>query len=116
LNVDNGIDVHSIDVPYLLFQPLVENAIKHGIATLQNEGTLTINMKKNNNDFEVVIIDNGKGFDQSMLSEGHGLKLTKERIALMNQVKNGTSIGMEIKCETNTGTTITLNFKNYLQL
>lgn len=115
LNIDKELDVHSIDVPYLFFQPIVENAIKHGIAALNHEGNLIIHVKKSGQDLLVDIIDNGRGFDQSISHDGHGLKLTKERIVLLNQEGNGTNISMTIKSEPYVGTFISLEFKNYLQ-
>ena len=115
LNVDKEIDIHSIDVPYLLFQPLVENAIKHGIAGLNFEGKLTIILKRKAKDLIVDITDNGMGFAELISTGGHGLKLTKERIALLNQGINGLNISMTIKSEAQLGTTITFEFKNYLQ-
>lgn len=50
-------------IPALTVQPLVENAVKHGICQLDEGGTVKISMRDCGDRFEVEIWDNGAGFD-----------------------------------------------------
>lgn len=52
-------------IPKLSIQPLVENAIFHGIAELEDEGTITISVQTSGeSDIAIVVTDNGKGMEQ----------------------------------------------------
>ena len=112
--IDTGriINLSEIQVPSLLLQPLVENAIKHGISVLQDKGKIEIVFIQSNNDLLVRVTDNGKGFDTRHAAQGYGLKLTRQRIALINDMSKTHSIVMDI--DTRTGTTVNLTFKNWL--
>jgi len=48
-------------VPQFTLQPLVENAIKHGLSSKDEGGTVTIETRKLNGDLQIMIEDNGKG-------------------------------------------------------
>ncbi len=61
-------------VPSLLLQPLVENAVKHGVATLQKEGSIRVEVLRQGNDLVIRISDNGKGFAPGQETPGYGLK------------------------------------------
>ena len=86
--VDDYIETSQVEIPSLLIQPLVENAIKHGISSLGENGRLTILFQKEKVDLVVEIRDNGKGFDSNLPSGGKGITLTKERIKLLNKQKH----------------------------
>ncbi|MGG9960228.1 sensor histidine kinase [Ferruginibacter sp. SUN106] len=113
ITTDSAIDKNAIDVPALLLQPLVENAVKHGIASLYKEGNLNINFKKDASDMLVIITDNGKGFDTGAATNGYGMKLTHDRISLLNKILKEQSIEMVIDSSVK-GTNINLLFKNWL--
>ena len=83
--MDKNIDTNAVEIPGMLLQPLVENAVKHGISALQDKGDLIITFEKSGNDMLVYIRDNGKGFGEKDESKGYGLQLTKERIKLLNE-------------------------------
>ncbi|MGZ8545111.1 MAG: sensor histidine kinase [Flavisolibacter sp.] len=110
--VDEGINTASVELPSLLLQPLVENAIKHGVAGLHRDGRIEIYFKKQDQDMSVTIQDNGIGFDPSIEANGFGLKLTRQRIELLNEDKDH-HVHMEIHT-TSGNTTIALTFKNAL--
>ncbi len=61
-------DIETVDfkVPVLSVQPLVENAVKHGI---KRKGTVVIHTQENPEDFEVQVIDDGVGFDPDRIEE-----------------------------------------------
>ena len=114
LTVDEALPVNEIEIPPMLLQPITENAVKHAISALQTKGTLHISFYKNNKDVIVAIKDNGKGFNKDEKSSGYGMRLTTERIAYFNQSVTGLQIDLAIKTNAETGTTVSLIFKNWL--
>ena len=83
LRVDFAVEKETLDakVPNLILQPLVENAIRHGIAPLASAGEIVIETRRRNNFVELAVSDNGAGFDDSTkASNGIGLKNTQERL------------------------------------
>ncbi len=59
--VDEALNKNAIEIPSLLLQPLIENAIKHGVSALNEKGLIMIRICKNNNDLLAIITDNGNG-------------------------------------------------------
>ncbi len=111
--VEEAINTSTIEIPSLLLQPLVENAIKHGISRLQKEGNIVIETTAKEKDMMINITDNGTGFSPQEESKGYGLSLTKQRIKLMNQSRKEQEIRMIIISNA-TGTTLTLHFINWI--
>lgn len=96
--LDENINADAIDVPVLLLQPVVENAIKHGISGLYDKGRLTIAYLKMNADLIITIRDNGNRYKPGTVTgNGRGLKLTEERVKLINKTLKGQYINWEIK-------------------
>jgi two-component system, LytTR family, sensor kinase len=113
ISVADDINVYETEIPSLLLQPLVENAVKHGISFLQEKGVISINFVRERNDMVVSVTDNGFGFAPSKNTNGFGLKLTRDRIKLMNDLVNGQHISFEIKANVPSGTVAELKFKNW---
>lgn len=69
-------------VPQLFFQPLVENAIRHGIADLEIGGIIDIRAERQNGLVRLQVRDNGPGLPaaQDNLIEGVGLSNTRARL------------------------------------
>ncbi len=107
------IDINAVEIPSLFLQPLVENAVKHGISALQEEGWLYVTFEKAANDMIVTVKDNGQGFKQNNESNGFGLQLTKERIKLLNQTLNEQQIEFSVARMQNE-THVIVHFKNWL--
>ncbi len=112
--IDEKIDKNSVEIPALLLQPLIENAVKHGISTLHDNGTIKINFFSDHQNLQIIIWDNGIGFTKNTTGNGLGLKLTKDRIALLNQSFRKQHIQFSIESTQNTGTTVHLRFVNWL--
>ena len=112
ISTDENIDVRETDAPFLLLQPIVENAVKHGVAGMQDKGMITVIFKRNNNNIITTIQDNGNGFS-GKAKTGYGLKLTRDRIALLNQAMSGRSIYFDI-VDKGPGTLVKINFINWL--
>jgi len=96
-----------------LLQPLLENAIVHGIANLKEEGHLVLSFIRQQKDMIVRIVDNGSGFNENPNHKGYGLKLTRERIELLNKILSGQHIALQIAADENTSTTVSLIFNNW---
>jgi signal transduction histidine kinase len=78
--------VTSFSLPALTIQPLVENAVRHGIMPLDEDGIITITTRETDQDYIVSIMDNGVGFDteapdySDSSSEHIGIKNVRERL------------------------------------
>ena len=92
ISIDDKIDPQQVLIPALLIQPFIENSIKHGIANLESDGTISVNFEKlSSNKVGVVIRDNGKlaSVKQSGIDhKSHGSKITSKRLAFINKSKN----------------------------
>lgn len=77
--VDDFIEMR---VPPLILQPLVENAVRHGIGPKSGEGTLRITVKKENENVLFSVEDDGEGIEwlTDRLVTGIGLKNVSERL------------------------------------
>ncbi len=91
LFVDDHLNSNDIAIPTLLLQPIVENAIIHGLAPKNEMGLLKISFLKNENQLECHVEDNGIGRDASKKNQKHkeyqskALEITTERIALFSK-------------------------------
>ena len=63
LNIEYDIQVTNFFVPALSLQPIVENAVKHGVCKKIEGGTVKICTTENDKDFIIKVIDDGVGFD-----------------------------------------------------
>jgi tetratricopeptide (TPR) repeat protein len=64
----DDMETEFIDIPPMMIQPFVENAIKHGLKEGKADGRLTLTFKDKNEYLEVQVTDNGVGIDASMKS------------------------------------------------
>ena len=74
-------------VPCLIVQPLVENAIRHGISRRASGGTVTVTAERGQNQVEIRVADDGVGLPPGWTleaSSGMGLSVTRERIVGLN--------------------------------
>lgn len=89
-NVDNetgmivkyNIEESDFHIPPLTVEPLVENAVIHGIGTLESGGVITISSRKSNDEYIICVEDNGIGFDPENTKAGIGLENAKTRLEL----------------------------------
>jgi sensor histidine kinase YesM len=99
-DIDESIDLYNTEIPCMIIQPFIENAIVHCMSELGAEGELGILVKEvSPEEIMVEIADNGKGFELGA-EKGFGLKSSRERIDLLNsqskekiklQIESGTS-------------------------
>jgi len=107
------LDVENIEIPAMLLQPFVENAIKHGIAEKGNDGKIEIGFMAQAADLVLSIKDNGSGFDVSQDYEGLGLALTKNRISLLNSIYKENQFLLDMKAYVD-GTVIKITLSQWL--
>lgn len=113
ISVDKNLDKYNVEIPAMLLQPFIENAIKHGISSLKENGHIDISFDKLNNDMQVAINDNGKGFYTSKEYNGAGLALSKSRVDLLNTIYKNTPAHLTIDSTIN-GTKVIITLKNWL--
>ena len=111
-NIDIETQVLDCQVPNLILQPLVENAIKHGIAPNKHGGHINIRGGTENGWLKVEIEDSGKGITDEKLekvfSSGLGLANTKERLTQLY----GSNFRFEVQNTISQGFLVTLCLPN----
>ncbi len=95
VNVDDEILPEETLVPPMIMQPLIENAIEHGIRNVEN-GKITLSYKLIGNQLEMRLEDNGIGRKRAAQENKKAenktslaTKITKERISLLNRKRQG---------------------------
>ena len=92
IETDVAPDVRLASVPSLILQPLVENAVRHGLASRASGGTVTVTARPSGDRLEICVEDDGVGLPHGWELEtgaGVGLSVTRERIAELHP--NGSS-------------------------
>ncbi len=101
----------SFRIPSLMIQPLVENAVKHGISPNKDGGTISINARRDAENFILRVADTGIGIDETKLAEKRlsrvGLNNIEQRLHLYfdgaatltveGEIGGGTLIEIRIK-------------------
>lgn len=72
-SIDVEPDLLAVEIPMFILQPLVENAIKHGISKIEGQGEIALQIVKKNNGVLISVQDNGPDFLEGLVS-GHGLQ------------------------------------------
>ncbi|WAC01209.1 histidine kinase [Lacinutrix neustonica] len=93
-NIDPDLDIDNKSIPCMLFQPIIENAIIHGLSPKKEDLNLTINFKKHKSSLLAEVIDNGIGrrlaMEMSEKSRGNhkswATHIMKERISISNSI------------------------------
>ena len=70
-------------VPDFILQPLVENAVRHGIAERIDAGQIIVSARRDGDDLVLTVEDDGPGYDDRRPSAGLGLANTRERLAVL---------------------------------
>lgn len=63
LQIKYDIQTKDFSIPSLTVQPLVENAVKYGVGKSPDGGTVNISTRENKDCYEVIVTDNGVGYD-----------------------------------------------------
>jgi ligand-binding sensor domain-containing protein len=95
IEIDPKIDIEMVEIPPLLLQPFIENAIWHGLMHRVEGGIILLKISQlNDKIIHAEIIDNGIGraaaalikSKSATLQKSFGMKVTSERIAAINQI------------------------------
>ena len=113
LRVEYNIDKCSFSLPPLILQPLVENAIKHGVLPMESGGIVRINITEKPDCYKLCVSDNGVGIPKELLDALLTEHPDEERksIGLINVHKRlisiyGESSGLHIKSSPGEGTSV----------
>ncbi len=116
IDVDESLNLQSLQVPGMLVQPFLENAIWHGLRYRAEKGFLKLSFEKSEQYLKITIEDNGIGIEESKKQktrhqktrEGRGMKNTLERIQLLNDLyKKNITCSVKDK-ENNSGVLVTI--------
>lgn len=105
LQVEFDIDGQDFLLPALTLQPVVENAIRHGIMKREEGGTVTISTQDMGEDWQISVVDDGIGFDPEavMLDGARHIGLNNTR----NRLKSMCDGDMRVQSAPGMGTTVT---------
>ena len=82
--VDADPETHDALVPTLILQPLVENAVRHGVLARAQGGALSVSIRRRNDVLVITVEDDGPGLaDQGAHPYGVGFKNSAERLAAL---------------------------------
>jgi two-component sensor histidine kinase len=83
VSIEDNLDVDALSVPVLILQPLVENAIKHGIAPRARGGSISIRVAAAEDGTAIAIEDDGVGFGRSVVpGNGRAIANCADRLRL----------------------------------
>ncbi|MDR6884785.1 sensor histidine kinase [Bacillus sp. 3255] len=104
--------IMSMEIMKLLLQPLVENAIYHGLEPKVGEGTIRLTGKREEGFLVFTVEDDGVGMADLAATElGYGLRNVRERLALYY----GATSSLTITSEVNRGTHIRIRFQPFVE-
>lgn len=111
-------DTSGISIPFLTIQPLVENAIRHGIMKRAQGGTITIRVSVLENRAEIIVEDDGVGMDEQQLQRLLDRKAdNKSGVGLINtdqRLKRSFGTGLQITSTLGAGTKVTFYVRTEL--
>ncbi len=95
INADPEIDLKSVNIPALIIQPFIENAIWHGIVPGGAGGNIRLDVERNNGYVEIIVEDDGIGREVSqknkaatkLTHDSKGVNLTQSRLELDNLLR-----------------------------
>ncbi|RDH45117.1 sensor histidine kinase [Zooshikella ganghwensis] len=104
VKIDIPEQLNSIQVPTFTLQPIVENAIKHGIAHCLEAGEIIISGTRQDSLLVLSVEDNAGLYEDKPRSDGLGMGIVDKRI----KARYGNRYGLEVQCQPNQWTLITI--------
>jgi two-component system LytT family sensor kinase len=115
--IKHDLSVHTdlIEVPPLLIQPLIENAVRHGVSGRGDSGLITVLIYERGEDLWVELEDNGSGFKNFDATEtkGYGLSLTRKRFELLNALYSANQFVLTLDSSSK-GTLVQIQMQHWL--
>lgn len=94
IDIEPGLDLKSVEIPVLIIQPIVENAIWHGLMPKHGKGNLLLKVEKQGDNIVCTVDDNGIGRAASQKinsnranHQSKGVSLASKRIDLFRRLK-----------------------------
>lgn len=115
ITVDEELNSANTEIPAMLLQPFVENAVKHGVAALRGQGIIEVSVNREGQDMIFGIRDNGRWSHSTITGDtsGYGLKLSQERVTLLNQLYREQPVSLSIDKQA-TGTMVSIRLTNWI--
>lgn len=111
-DIDKNLDLYQNEVPMLLVQPYIENAIVHGLLPKNGPKHLQIAFNDQSDHIECIIEDNGVGFNQRPNNEmraSRGMSITEKRISALKKLSDWELIKIKnLNNGQETGTRVTI--------
>jgi hypothetical protein len=104
--LDVAADTVNAAVPNLILQPLVENALRHGLLAKAGGGTVRISARRHGDDLRLRVDDDGLGLPRGGPLEGIGLGNTRARLCMLF----GTSARLDLMHRPEGGTRVEVRF------
>ncbi|MGN0465793.1 MAG: sensor histidine kinase [Lachnospiraceae bacterium] len=86
IRFEKELEVTDFKIPPLVLQPIVENAIKHGLLPKKGGGVITIHTKSDEKNISIIIEDDGVGFDMTQIKKEESVGIDNVRFRLENMV------------------------------
>lgn len=98
------IEADNFMIPPLILQPVVENAIKHGVSKKMGSGYIILRTREDENSVIITVEDDGVGFDMAELEKEKSVGVRNIRFRLEHLVRGK----LDIQSEVGKGTTVTI--------
>ena len=110
LRIEMAADPEVLDagVPNMILQPIIENAIRHGIGRSASAGRIRISAYRRNDVLELRVEDDGPGLTPAGAGQSHGIGLSNTRARLSQLYGNAASLSVENREEGGVAATIVL--------
>ncbi|WP_282111413.1 tetratricopeptide repeat-containing sensor histidine kinase [Maribacter stanieri] len=107
IEIEDSLDVHAINVPPMLLQPFVENAIEYGLKEKKVGGELLVKIEGNTDGLSFVILDNGLGRSakakkEKLTEELHATTIFLERLKMRKKGEEKTFVIEDLFDDNNT--------------
>jgi len=122
IHLDENLNKETLELPPMLIQPYIENAVWHGLRYKESKGNLNVNIGKDSHGLKVEILDNGIGRKKSSelktanqkKHNSTGLKNIQDRLSILNTVyKTNYKVAIEdLPSDAGTRVTISLPLQN----
>ena len=120
--LDADPDLHNYHMPKMILQPLIENAVNHGLIYRYTDGEVRVTAREAAGDILVTVADNGKGMkpeellalrerlEQGILTESKKDSIGLNNVHLRIRKTFGASYGVQVESREDEGTTVYIRF------